>query len=832
MKIYNIAIAAVFATAAGAPLSAETLATLKSPDGSTTLTVSNNNGTIEYQLARGSQALTGTSTLGITTSEADFTDGLTVTAVNEKKVDTKFRLPATNIAEVADHCSEVTLEVEKDSHKAQFILRLYNEGLAWRYAMQGSGTVTVPEETGALRIPSQSTIYSLPLCQGTRSSFAEADTELLECMKCAQLPLVTGSGDNTVIIAETAPGANYCGSRLTVGADGSYTFTPVETVTANLPLATPWRMVLTAPLATVASSAIAECLADPTTVSDLSWIKPGRAASAFAGEDHTASYLDMATIRSYIDWASRQGWEYFTLDKSWRQNGISLNDVVSYAKSKNVGVFVWLSRHTLTDNKSSMRVALQQYKTAGAKGIKVEFWEDNSQASASLRNTLLKIAAEKQLMVILSNSVNTAGLNRTWPNLMTTESGLANNSYCFSPDLVSARHNINSAIMRAPFGPNDYHPVDFAEAEGKLLQSVTHAHQLALAVAFRSGVQHIADAPDNLRYSMAKEILKSLPAAWDESRCTSAIPGEYFSIVRRNGSERYIAALTAEARTAEFPLTFLAGGETVNAYIYRDGTCPTDIAFEYKTGLTSASKLSVPLAENGGVLIKLTAADNETKPYCVRYEAEAEGNTIPFGVSVLSDPDSRCSGGEFVTGAGNGRSLFINNISVPKAGTYAVTVYYMADEASDGYLKLNGELASIRGLKFINSGGNSGRALAQLTVSMPFDRTEGNSIEINSSASLPGIDRITVTDNETTVSGMESVAADPEMPGRIYSVNGAVVIEQPQPASYAVYNTLGRMLASGTMDKGTVEVPVAERGIVIVTLSAPSARFSQKLVVK
>ena len=149
-----------------------------------------------------------------------------------------------------------------------------------------------------------------------------------------------------------------------------------------------------------------------------------------------------------------------------------------------------------------------------------------------------------------------------------------------------------------------------------------------------------------------------------------------------------------------------------------------------------------------------------------------------------------------------------------------------------GFLKLNGSFASIRALNFINSGGQTGRSLAQATVSLPFDRTGGNSIEINSSDPLPSIDRITVTDNESLVSGVENVATDSQVPGHIYSLNGNVVIEQPTAATYTIHNTLGRLLASGSMDAGAVSIPLSEHGIVIVTLTCGTNRFATKVVVK
>jgi len=825
---------AAIALAASVPAYARDLTTVKSPDGKLSLTVMDDNGTVSYRLAQGAKILVNNSNVGITTSIADFSSGLSVKAVNDKEISTSFTLPAASDSKIDDNCKEVIINVEKDSQTASFIFRLYNEGLAWHYVVNGSGNVNVTGETGECNIASQDELLNLPLSQGTRASFTDADTDLLECMKTAALPLMIKSGDNYLLVGETAPVKDYCGSRLTVAGNGSYVFTPVETISASLPLSTPWRTIMAGDLATIAASHMADCIAEPAAHSDMSWIKPGRAASSYSGEDHGATYLDRSVINSYIDWAASQGWEYFTIDKTWNLSTSDLKEISTYAKSKNIGIFVWKNRASLPTTEGSLRAALQSVKTSGAVGIKVEFWENESQTTVNQRNMLMRIAAEQHLMVLLANSVNTAGLSRTWPHLMGTEAGLTNSSYVFMPGSVNAVHNINAAILRAAAGPVDYYPVDFAEQNGKLLQATTHAHQLALAVAFHSGIQHIADAPGNIRYGIAKDILKSLPAKWDETLWLDARHNEYLSVMRRSGNDRYVAALSAEALTAEIPLSFLSDGETVNAYIFRDGSCPTDIAFEYKTGLTSSSTLTIPIAGNGGVLVRLTADDGSAKPFCNKYEAESPANGIPFGVSVLTDPDRLCAGDAYVAGAGKGRPLTFNGINVPSPGTYAVTVYYMASEASSGSARLNGSLASIRGLNFINSGGTTGRSLAQTTVNMQFDTTENNSLEISSTDMLPAIDRITVTDNTTTkyTDGIESVSADTDTPCKVYARERNVVIETADKVSYMIYNVLGMRIAAGTAEAGTTVIPLDENGVAIVSVTAPSGTFSQKILIK
>ena len=86
------------------------------------------------------------------------------------------------------------------------------------------------------------------------------------------------------------------------------------------------------------------------------------------------------SLTYFLDWAKQQGWEYFTLDKCWEQNGVSLKEVVDYASSKSVGVFVWVNQNSLPSDESAMVSMVQNWKAQGVKGLKVDFWESDDQA--------------------------------------------------------------------------------------------------------------------------------------------------------------------------------------------------------------------------------------------------------------------------------------------------------------------------------------------------------------------------------------------------------------------------------------------------------------------
>ena len=217
-------------------------------------------------------------------------------------------------------------------------------------------------------------------------------------------------------------------------------------------------------------------------------------------------------------------------------------------------------------------------------------------------------------MVDLYSCTKPTGLQRTWPNLLSSEAVLSNAYYAESPNVITAAHNINSAIVRGSLGATDYAPVDFADKDGKIHYGTTWAHQLALSVVFESGLLHLNDAPDNYRYHVAKGFLQGVPAAWDDTKCLEAVMNDRLTVARRIGDDWYVAALATEPRAWTAKLDFLEADKTYNAYIYRDGTCPSDIAFEYREGIRSTDALELSLLSQGGAVVLLSPSADYAKP--------------------------------------------------------------------------------------------------------------------------------------------------------------------------------------------------------------------------
>jgi hypothetical protein len=128
----------------------------------------------------------------------------------------------------------------------------------------------------------------------------------------------------------------------------------------------------------------------------------------------------------------------------------------------------------------------------------------------------------------------------------------------------------------------------------------------------------------------------------------------------------------------------------------------------------------------------------DTPTLAASYEAEAAANTLAGGAVVSAC--STCSGGSKVGYVGNGGTLTVNNVTVPSAGTYRVTLLYATDGVRPGLVAADGGAAQT--LSFPSTGSFS--TPGALTVSLAL--TAGaNTIELSDpSAYTPDFDRIIV----------------------------------------------------------------------------------------
>lgn len=102
------------------------------------------------------------------------------------------------------------------------------------------------------------------------------------------------------------------------------------------------------------------------------------------------------------------------------------------------------------------------YSSIGVKGVKVDFFESDSQERLKLYDCIAEAAARHRLMVNYHGCTKPSGERRRWPYIMTREGVLGAEYYKIDagPDVC---HNCTIPSTRNVVGPMDYTPVTFSK---------------------------------------------------------------------------------------------------------------------------------------------------------------------------------------------------------------------------------------------------------------------------------------------------------------------------------------------------------------------------------
>jgi alpha-glucosidase len=368
-------------------------------------------------------------------------------------------------------------------------------------------------------------------------------------------------------------------------------------------------------------------LAAPSRLTDVAWIKPGKVSWDWWNNLNLRGVSFHAGVNNdsykyFIDFASKNGIPYIILDEGWYKLGdlltqapnIDVPELVRYGAGKNVGVILWTTWSTL---ENQLQPAMDQFQKWGVRGIKVDFMQRDDQRVVNYYFRVAREAAARHLLVDYHGAHKPAGLNRTWPNVLTFEGvhGLENNKWT---DNVTPTHNVTLPFTRMLAGPMDYTPGAMINAQPRDFRAIfdrpmsigTRVHQLAMYVVYESPLQMLADSPTEYeREADAMEWLRAVPVTWDETRALAGEAGSHVLVARRHGNDWFVGAMTnLSARTLTLDLSFLGAGRwTMDTW--SDGANADRNGMDYvkaRRTVTSADKVEVKLAPGGGFAARLT----------------------------------------------------------------------------------------------------------------------------------------------------------------------------------------------------------------------------------
>ncbi len=647
-KVYIFAIMMHLAGLGGAAKALE----LKSPDGNLTVKYELREGSPVYRVDYSGNPVIVDSPLGLELENGSLAGNLTSVKETFSKNDSTWSPVCGERAVVRDHYNQVAVEL-KQVHAPGLsmilTIRAYDEGAAFCYTLPAQGGMTnftIKRENSCFAFAADHQTWATYSAQGLyekvtlsrvkagceRPLIVQAATNLFAALAEARLV------DYARMKLQPSTGLPYALEALLDADGGKY-----GTVKGITPFTTPWRVVMIAsnPCRLMEQNYIIQNLNEPCTLSDTSWIRPGKLL-------REVTLTTEGAMRA-VDFAASNKFQYIMFDAGWygheyddaadatqisvdpeRSPGpLALHDVIRYGRSKDIGVILYVNRRALERQLDKL---LPLYREWGVAGVKYGFVQVGSQKWTSWLHEAIKKAAEQRLVVDVHDEYRPTGFSRTYPNLLTVE-GIAGDEA--SPSNASS---LTIFFSRFLAGPADQTYCYFDPRVGTRIG--THAYQLAKSICFFSPLQSIywydrpapagvdpaainapAAAPTGVGGVMAKvykkngcligsepelEFFKDLPTIWDDTRVLQGEIGKFLLVARKKADRWFVGFMnSSEERRLNLPLDFLDDGVEYNARIYTDDKAvPTRTQVRIETRrVKRGDMLALAAGITGGVAV-------------------------------------------------------------------------------------------------------------------------------------------------------------------------------------------------------------------------------------
>lgn len=538
------------------------------------------------------------------------------------------------------------------------IFRAYNDGIAYRFVTSLADSVKVMSEQATFNLPGNPaamwaettnyTAWELPYVQQPSIAAVKDGTRALTPALFAYQ-----STNIKVVVAEAdvfeypgmyiqKQGGNFRGewakfpAKTVMGSWGNFVSVVKERqnyiASTKGTRAYPWRVVIaTDDDKTLLNNQLIYKLATPSTLKNTGWIKPGKATwewwhdAMLPGANIPSGMPNRNTTlyKYYVDFAAKNKLEYLMIDAGWSDNydvkkvlpRVDVKEVISYAKSKNVGVFLWAVAVPLLND---LDKNLDFIKSLGAAGIKVDFFDRDDQEVAGWMEKIAKAAAERHLMIDFHGCGKPTGMQRTYPNIVNYEA--VRGEECDKWDYTAnPQHHLTFTFTRMLGGPLDYTPGSMRNATMETFKPVdpglpsslgTRCHELAMYVVFDQYFAMLSDSPTEYeKYPDIMKYLSAVPSVFDETKVLDGKVGAYAVVAKRKGKNWFVGAMTNwDERKVNIDFSFLTPGVSYEANIYTDGADADKTATNYtcKTiTVTNKTKIDLNLAKGGGAAVML-----------------------------------------------------------------------------------------------------------------------------------------------------------------------------------------------------------------------------------
>ncbi len=550
-----------------------------------------------------------------------WTKGMEVTGVERRSEDNTWKTVYGEYSQIRDHYNEMTLHLMKggkhdnsgngydkrQQYLLDIIVRAYDEGVAIRYHF--------PEATNGLFMHITDDLTSFRFAPGAEAyhyAWAQSHANKVKLLKSeaawkeeAERPLTLHLANGLYAAIGEATLTDFVRGKLKLKADNELKMAMFDSADIITAYDMPWRFIMVGEKAIdlINNKQLVLNLNAPCQIADTSWIKPGKA--------FRVCRLDMKTCLAGVDFCVNRGLQYIELDAGWygpemkmsssalkvlESRDIDMPKLCAYAKSKGVGVWVYVNQRALYQELDQI---LPLYEKWGISGIKFGFVQIGSQEWTTWLHQAVRKCADHHIMVDIHDEYRPTGWSRTYPNLMTQE-GIGGNE-----EMPDAEHNTILPFTRFLCGPADYTPCYF---NGRVKN--TKAHQLAMPVVYYSPVTFLYwyDLPNAYKGEQELDFWKYCPTVWDESKALQGEIGEFVVQARRSGDDWFVGAMTGlQARDITINTAdFLQKGKKYRVEMYNDDpmlNTRTKVASTVQT-LKAGKVIKLHLQPSGGAALR------------------------------------------------------------------------------------------------------------------------------------------------------------------------------------------------------------------------------------
>ena len=638
---------------------------LNSPDGKLEVTLYIGD-RITYELTEEGHTLVAPSPLSVHLDNGTvWGNGSHLKRVSHRQANEVIPSPFYKRSEVKDVYNEMTLSFREHFN---LIFRMYNEGMAYRFAATGNRPFKVTNEEAAFNfnkdyksiVPYVKDGDKQPIEAQFSNSFENTYTHIelsgLNPQRLMFTPVVIEQENGRKLCIAESDVESYPGMFL-INRNGGTALTSAfaavpktkkqgghnqlqilvtereNYIASCQPKAKlPWRIIVVARNdKELADNDMVYKLAAPSRMKDISWIRPGKVAWEWwnhwgiKGVDFEAG-INNETYMHYIDFASRHGIEYVILDEGWAVNlkadlfqivpEIDLKKLTAYARQKNVGLILWAGYHAFARD---MEHVCKHYSEMGIKGFKVDFMDRDDQQMVWFVYDAARTAARYRLLLDLHGIFKPAGIQRTYPNVINFEGVHGLEQVKWSPvEVDQVTYDVTVPFIRMMAGPMDYtqgamrnaSKANFRPVNSEPMSQGTRCRQLAEYVVFDAPLAMLCDSPS--AYGREPECLRfisGVPTVWDETEVLAGEVGDHIVTARRHGDVWYVGGLAGwDGRTVRVDLSLLPEG-TYAVELFRDGENAARIAQDYVREeflLAPGKSFDVKMFPGGGFAARIT----------------------------------------------------------------------------------------------------------------------------------------------------------------------------------------------------------------------------------